>query len=105
MTEAIVQINERLRAAARAGEPVAEFFCECGDCLAESVSLSLDGYEEIRDREDLIFAPGHEAPRRYRQPGPGHRAGALGAAQRDVLITALIRAGATRPGLRTLTRA
>lgn len=108
MTEALVQINERLRAAARAGEPVAEFFCECGDCLAESVSLSLDGYEEIRDREDLIFAPGHEAPRRYRKPGPGHsgyRAGALGAAQRDALIAAVIRAGATRPGLRTLTRA
>jgi hypothetical protein len=68
MTDFLTQINDRLATAARrAGGETITFFCECGDCLAEDVSLSLDDYEEIRAREDLIFAPGHDAPRRYRQ--------------------------------------
>jgi hypothetical protein len=71
MTDALVEINDRLAEAAwpRYGETTT-FFCECGDCLAECVALSLDEHDEIRAREDLIFAPGHETPRRYRKPHP-----------------------------------
>lgn len=45
MTEALVQINDRLATAARAkGSPATMvFFCECGDCLAEDVWLTLEG--------------------------------------------------------------
>ena len=69
MTEALVLINDRLADAAGArGAAGATFYCECGDCLAEELSLSLDQHEEIRVREDLIFAAGHDAPRRYRRP-------------------------------------
>ena len=69
MTDALVEINDRLADAARGGGTVGvTFFCECGECLAEEVPLPLDEHEEIRVREDLIFAPGHDAPRRYRQP-------------------------------------
>jgi hypothetical protein len=100
MTEALVEINDRLGAAARAGEPVTFFFCECGDCFAEDVLLSLDGYEEIRDREDLIFAPGHDAPRRYRKPSPsqsGYPSDVLEAVPwRDVFVAALLKASGTR---------
>ena len=67
MTEALVQINDRLAFAAReAGLAMATFHCECGECLATEVPLSLEDQDEIRAREDLIFAPGHDAPRRYR---------------------------------------
>ena len=69
MTDALVQINDRLAAAASAkGCETVSFFCECGDCLAEEVPLSLDEHEEIRVREDLVFARNHDAPRRYRRP-------------------------------------
>jgi hypothetical protein len=69
MTDALAQINDRLATAARAaGSETPTFFCECGDCMAEEVRLSLDEHEELRVREDLIFAPGHDAPRRYREP-------------------------------------
>jgi hypothetical protein len=69
MTDALVQINDRLAAAATAkGSATMTVFCECGSCLADEVPLSLDEHEEIRVREDLIFAPGHDAPRRDRQP-------------------------------------
>ena len=69
MTDALAQINDRLADAARAaGSETVKFFCECGDCLAEEVPLSLAEHEELRVREDLIFAPGHDAPRRYREP-------------------------------------
>jgi hypothetical protein len=75
MTDALVEINDRLAAVARAREVAsASFYCECGNCLAEEVALSVEEHEEIRDREDLIFVPGHDAPRRYRAPrrvGPG----------------------------------
>jgi hypothetical protein len=67
MTDALVQVNDRLAIAARAkGSTAVIFFCECGDCLAEGVYLSLDEHEEIRAREDLLFAQGHDAPLRYR---------------------------------------
>lgn len=67
MTDALAQINDRLARAARAGGlATATFHCECGDCLAVDVPLSLDEHDEIRAREDLIFASGHDAPRRYR---------------------------------------
>ena len=67
MTDALVEINDRLaRAATANGFAAATFHCECGECAAEDVRLSLDEQEEIRAREDLIFAPGHDAPRRYR---------------------------------------
>jgi hypothetical protein len=69
MTDALAQINDRLADAARAaGSRGFIVFCECGDCLAEEVPLSLDEHAELRAREDLVFAPGHDAPRRYRQP-------------------------------------
>ena len=69
MTDALVEINDRLAAAATSrGSAAATFFCECGECLAEDVFLSLDEHDEIRARDDLIFAQGHDAPRRYRQP-------------------------------------
>ena len=71
MTDALVQINDRLARAARAQKSSgAAFFCECGNCLAEEVLLSLDEQEEIRAREDLIFAPGHDSQGDYRsEPG------------------------------------
>lgn len=67
MTEALVQINDRLATAARAkgSSATMTFFCECGRCLAEDVSLTLEGHEEIRAREDLIFAPLHDTQRQY----------------------------------------
>lgn len=61
MTDALVEINDRLARASRARELVtADFSCECGNCLAENVTLSLEEHDEIRAREDLIFAPGHD---------------------------------------------
>jgi hypothetical protein len=64
MTDALVQINDRLAQASRAsGFEMAVFHCECGECLAEDVRLSLDEHEEIRAREDLLFAPGHDSRR------------------------------------------
>lgn len=67
MTDALVQINDRLaRAAREGGLAMATFHCECGECLATDVPLSLEEQDEIRAREDLIFAPGHDAPRSYR---------------------------------------
>ena len=69
MTDALGQINDRLARAARANElSSASFYCECGDCLAEHVPLSLEEHDEIRAREDLIFAPGHELRRPDRTP-------------------------------------
>jgi hypothetical protein len=69
MTDALAQINDRLADAARAARSeTVTFLCECGDCLAEEVPLSLDEHEELRVRADLIFASGHDAPRRYREP-------------------------------------
>lgn len=68
MTDALVRINDRLVGLARTREDETfTGFCECGDCLAEPVLLTVDGHEEIRAREDLIFADGHDAPRRYRK--------------------------------------
>lgn len=64
MTDALVQINDRLARASKAsGFEMAVFHCECGECLADDVRLSLDEHEEIRAREDLLFAPGHDAQR------------------------------------------
>jgi hypothetical protein len=84
MTEALVQINDRLARVARAKQSgTITFFCECGDCLAEAVPLSLDEHEEIRAREDLIFARGHDAQRDYRSAGGGMA--------RDLLAGSLIR--------------
>jgi hypothetical protein len=72
MTDALVQINDRLARVARSKRSTtATFFCECGDCLAEDVPLSLDEHEEIRAREDLIFALGHDAQRENRSAGGG----------------------------------
>jgi hypothetical protein len=69
MSDALVQINDRLAQAARARAlPAATFYCECGNCLAEDVSLSLEEHDEIRAREDMIFAAGHDAPGRYPLP-------------------------------------
>jgi hypothetical protein len=84
MTEALVQINDRLaRAALAKRTATATFFCECGDCLAEDVPLSLDEHEEIRAREDLIFAPGHGAQRDDRSAGGG--------GARDMLTKSIVR--------------
>jgi len=67
MTDALVHVNDCLAIAAGAKRSTAViFFCECGDCLAEGVYHSLDEHEEIRAREDLIFARGHDSPMRYR---------------------------------------
>jgi hypothetical protein len=68
MTDALVQINDRIALAAIDENRVVTFFCECGDCLAIDVHLTLNGHEEIRAREDLIFAPGHETAGHYRKP-------------------------------------
>jgi hypothetical protein len=71
MTDALVHVNDRLAEAARAqGFPAASFYCECGDCLAEAVPLSLAEHDELRAREDLIFAQGHDTPTRYRHSAP-----------------------------------
>jgi hypothetical protein len=61
MTAALRYVNDRLEAAARAGCEVT-FFCECGYCLAENVSLLLEDYEDVRAREDFILARGHDSP-------------------------------------------
>jgi hypothetical protein len=89
MTDALVRINDQLAEAARAREDeTLTGFCECGNCLAAEVLLTLDGHEEIRAREDLIFADGHESPLRYRKqslPAPKP----LSPASRDALVQAL----------------
>jgi len=73
MTEALVQINDRIALSPRADHTHAvTFFCECGNCLADDVSLTLDEHDEIRAREDLIFAPDHETGGSYRKPNLGH---------------------------------
>jgi hypothetical protein len=70
MTDALVHVNDRLAEAARGqGFPAASFYCECGDCLAEAVPLSLEEHDEIRAREDLIFAQGHDTPTRALDSG------------------------------------
>lgn len=103
MTDALVQINDRLVKAARdRGRARVTFYCECGNCLADEVRLTPDEHEEIRVREDLIFAPGHDPPRRYRRPasvatrsnGANHRRALDSAAWRDLLTTRLIRTSA-----------
>ena len=69
MTDALGQINDRLARGARASElSGATFYCECGSCLAEHVTLSLEEHDEIRAREELIFAPGHELRPSDRMP-------------------------------------
>jgi hypothetical protein len=84
MTEDLVQSNDRLAMTALAkGAAATTFFCECGDCLAEEVRLSLDEHEEIRVREDLIFAPGHDAQRENRSAGGG--------TARDMVTRSIIR--------------
>jgi hypothetical protein len=84
MTEALVQSNDRLaRTALAKGAAAITFFCECGDCLAEEVWLSLDEHEEIRVREDLILAPGHDAHRENRSLGGG--------TARDILTRSIVR--------------
>ena len=73
MTEALVQINDRIALSPLADQNGAVmFFCECGHCLAAEVSLTLDEHDEIRAREDLIFAPDHETAGCYRKPNLGH---------------------------------
>ena len=67
MTDALVQINDQLARAARAsGFDAGVFHCECGECLAEDVRLSVEEHDEIRAREDLILAPGHSTRQRRR---------------------------------------
>jgi hypothetical protein len=88
MTDTLVRTNDRLADAARAsGSPTATFFCECGDCLALEMPLSLDEHEEIRAREDLIFVPGHDVPRRRQPPGAS-----ADTDWRELLLTRLLRA-------------
>jgi hypothetical protein len=104
MTDALVEINDRLANAARAkGSATATFFCECGDCLALEVPLPLDEHEELRVREDLIFAPGHEVPRRHHPPtgitsrsdGSSRDQDAVDSAEwRELLMTSLLRVAA-----------
>jgi hypothetical protein len=64
MTAALASVNNKIAAAAPDASG-AIFFCECGDCQAEKITLSLDEYDQIRAREDLVFAPGHDAQRTY----------------------------------------
>ena len=97
MTDALGQINDRLARAARANERSSgNFYCECGNCLAENVPLSLEEHDEIRAREDLIFASGHELRRPGRTPqrvsSASTQTGTLGFAEsRLVRIQHLIR--------------
>jgi hypothetical protein len=89
MTDALVRINDQLAEAARARrEETFTGFCECGDCLAADVLLTLEGHEEIRAREDLIFADGHESLLRYgKQNLPAHKP--LPPWSRDALVQSL----------------
>jgi hypothetical protein len=90
MTDALVLVNDRLAAAAELrGIPYIRFFCECGNCVAEEVPLSLDEHEEIRAREDLIYAAGHEAPR-----VPGSRHHEIGASSGSGSVSSTTRPGA-----------
>ena len=59
------------RAARASGFDAAVFHCECGDCLAEDVRLSVEEHDEIRAREDLILAPGHSTRQRRRNASAG----------------------------------
>lgn len=55
----LVRVNETLAQQARSENAPATFVCECGRCGAEFVPISLEAYDEIRAREDLVLAPGH----------------------------------------------
>jgi hypothetical protein len=41
-----------------------EFLCECerSSCV-EEVSMRLSEYVRLRDREEFVYAPGHDGPR------------------------------------------
>jgi hypothetical protein len=94
MTDALVRTNDRLADAARAkGSSTATFFCECGDCLALELPLSLDEHEEIRARDDLIFLPGHDVPRRHHPPAGSSldRRTSDSTEWRERLVTSLLR--------------
>jgi hypothetical protein len=61
ISSSLVQTNDRLAAAARANKSdSATFLCECGNCLAQEVPLALEEHDQIRARDDLIFAEGHD---------------------------------------------
>ena len=59
LTEANVHVLETATRS-ESGEPVWEFFCECGrpDCNA-LVMLTSEAYTDIRDGETAVLAPGH----------------------------------------------
>ena len=35
------------------------FFCECGDSCAVEVPMTPSEYVGLRDRDELVYAPGH----------------------------------------------
>jgi hypothetical protein len=68
MGELLEEVNRSIRTLAAKVDPhnssLWEFVCECGDeDCNERVGLSLDGYDELRDAEDALLAPGHSPTR------------------------------------------
>jgi hypothetical protein len=59
MQGAAIRINARLAEASRGESRPVAFVCECGRCNVEVVPLTLEEFDEIRAREDLVLAPGH----------------------------------------------
>jgi hypothetical protein len=59
LTPAMQRINKTLAQQARREGGRVTFVCECGRCGGELVPITLEQYDEIRAREDLIVAPGH----------------------------------------------
>jgi hypothetical protein len=59
LARGIVEINDRLAAMAPTDQSVVTFLCECGNCLAVGVTMSLEQFDQMRAREELILAPNH----------------------------------------------
>jgi hypothetical protein len=74
MSELLGEVNRRIRDLAAAVDPddssAWEFVCECGeDGCSERVGLPLALYDDLRDAEVALLAPGH--PRKAFRLGPG----------------------------------
>jgi len=59
MQTAAIRINDRLAEASRGESGAVTFVCECGKCRVDAVSLTVEEFDQIRAREDLVLAPGH----------------------------------------------
>lgn len=68
MSDLLREVNRSIRALAAKvdHEDSAKwlFVCECGEeGCAEQVGLSLARYDELKDEDDMLLAPGHQLTR------------------------------------------